>query len=215
MTSCTPTTNIISTDMVTSTETVTKISQMNPTVYLEQLLILDKCENPCWLGIEPGTASDVKNIEETLIQFYGTEGVYTNPKANLMVFWRIRNFDFPQHGVVVLNEDKQVVYTQVFFDENQITVNNLISAIGEPEYVLLIGYNQPQGFRCDEIWGLLYLQSGIEVLTEKTAESIKQSLFIHYIGIEEPSTLNEKHWWSDPALYKAVQWKGYNNYCVN
>ncbi len=176
---------------------------------------MNQCKNPCWLGIEPGMTLDVKAIEETLIQEYGEEGVYTNPKASLSVFWRLRNIDFPQHGAAVLNEDKQVVYTQVFFDENRITIDNLISAIGEPEYVLLHGYNSPQNFRCDGIWGVLYLKTGLEILTIQTAETIKKSQFIGYIGIEKPSTLNDEHWWSDPYIYKTVEWKGYGNYCVS
>ena len=193
-------------------ENLGKTSQLNPTAYLEQTLISDKCENPCWLGIEPGTASNLENIEEILIRFYGNENVYRSPKAHQIVYWRIINSDFSQHGAVVLDEDNQITYIQVFFNEGRITVDNLISVIGEPEYVLLVGDNRPHGFRCDGVWGMLYLQSGIEVLTESTPESIKQSQFIYYIGIEKPSTLTDKHY---PDGYKAVQWEGYRHYCEN
>jgi hypothetical protein len=193
-----------------------KKSQPNPATYLEQTLTVNKCKNPCWLGIEPRMSSNMKDIEEILSQFYGNENVYTNFKASRTVFWRVTNTDFPQHGSVVLDENNQVVHTQIFFDDYyRITVDNLISIIGEPEYVLLISHSYPQGFRCDGIWGILYPKSGLEVLISRTTESIKQSQFIGYIGIEKPSTLDDKHWWSDSAIYKTVQWEGYNNYCVN
>lgn len=192
-----------------------QLSQSHPVAYLEQTLTVSKCKNPCWLGIEPGTTSDVKHIEEILIQFYGEESVYTNPKASLVVFWRVNDIGLPQHGAAVLNENKEIVYTQVFFDEYRITIDNLISAIGEPQYVLLHGYNSQQDFHCDGIWGVLYLENGLEILTIRTTESIRQSQFIGYIGIEEPSTLNGNHWWSNPYTYKTVEWKGYGNYCIN
>ena len=198
------------------TSCIPKKSQLNPVTYLEQLLTVNTCKNPCWLGIEPSTTFDVKDIQEILIQFYGNENVFIDPKANRTVFWRITNTDFPQHGSVVLDEDKKVVHTQVFFDdEYHITVGNLISVIGEPEYVLLISHSYPQDFRCDGIWGILYPQSGLEVLISQTTESIEQSQFIGYIGIEKPNLLDDKHWWSDSTTYMTVQWEGYNNYCVN
>ncbi len=190
--------------------------QYDPNTYIRKTLISDKCANPCWLGIEPGATSNVEHIKEVLAQFYGNENVFIPPKASQTVDWSIKNTTFPQRGVIALNQDKRVVYTQVFFDENRITIDNLISAIGEPEYVLLIGYNSPQGFQCNAIWGVLYLQKGLEIMTDQTTKSaFKRSQIIDYIGIEVPSTLNDKHWWSDPTLAKTAKWKGYGDYCVN
>ena len=198
-----------------ATSCVSKNSQSNPAIYLEQTLTANKCKNPCWLGIEPRMSSNLKDIEEILSQFYGNENIYTNFKASRTVFWKVANTDFPQHGAVDLDENNQVIDIQIFFDDDyRIKVENLISAIGEPEYVLLHGYNSPQGFRCHGIWGVLYLKTGLEILTIQTHESIKQLQLISYIGIVKPSTLNDKHWWSDPYTYKTVEWKGYGNYCV-
>ena len=99
----------------------------------------------------------MKDIKEILIQFYGNEAnVYINPKASRTVFWSITNTDFPQHGSVDLDENNQVIDVQVFFDdEYRVTVGNLISVIGEPEYVLLVSHSYPQDFRCAGIWGIL------------------------------------------------------------
>jgi hypothetical protein len=155
-----------------------------------------------------------KAFKEVLSQFYGRENVYISPKASQSIHWRTTT-TFPQRGVVLLDQNKQVVSIQVFFTENQITIDNLISKIGEPDYVLLHGYNSPHDFRCDGIWGMLYIQSGLGVVTEQTTGSIKQTQFIYYIVIDKPSTFNDKHWWSNSTFYETVKWEGYNNYCAS
>ena len=187
--------------------------QPNPTAYLKQQLVSNNCSNSCWLGIEPGIPTDLDSIEKALSQSYGIENVYTPPKPNQSILWSVTDSTFPQHGAVALNQNNQVANIQVFFDEKQITIGDFVSAIGEPDYVLLIGVNSSQGFQCNAIWGMLYLHTGLEVLTDQTIDSIENSQFIGYIGIEQPSDIEEKHWWSDPSIYKVTEWHGYGNYC--
>jgi hypothetical protein len=183
--------------------------------FLQNAMITQKCRNACWFGIEP-EITDPNNVREILVIQYGDKNVDIPSKKYLSAGWKTNDNLFPQHGSVVISE-KGVVEISVFFENHSITFENFITAIGQPEVVLISGAKTPEGFRCDGIWGVLYPKIGLEVLVTLSDDigTLEKSQNIGYIGIIKPWTPNENNWLVREYTSKLVEWNGFGDYCPN
>ena len=180
--------------------------------YLQKAMISQKCQNACWFGIEPENTNP-KDVPNILTSQYGNENVNVLSES-LSAGWSTSDPLFLQHGNVVINE-KGVVEISVFFEEGSVAFENLITAVGQPEVVLLTGAKTQESFRCDGVWGVLYPKIGLEVMVTLNDEigTLEKSQVIGYIGIIKPWVPNENNWLVSEYTSKLVAWNGFGDYC--
>ncbi len=176
------------------------------------MIVSDTCKNACWYGIEP-EKTDPNDVYRILAKQFGTKNVNDSE-------WKVTDSSFPQHGYVAIN-DNMVVGIYVFMDSKHITIGDFISAIGEPEYVLVASFPKNSGIPC-YAWGLLYPKIGLEVHIEQPEINstssggigiVSESRSIIWIGIDKPWTVNEQKF--DDNFYKFPSWNGLGDYCSN
>jgi hypothetical protein len=189
---------------------------------IKDVIRLDGCKKPCWLGIEQGIALEIDSVEHILKSYYGEKNaninndVGKNPTFGFhSVVWRIdtKSDTIPlQYGSVTLNKDGQVDSIDVWLEEQWFTVGDLISLVGEPDLAVMINVNNyPGGSPCD-VWKLHYPDIGLSVIVwqDESTGKIEKSSHIASLFFTKPWLASET---AENKLFdKLVKWNGYGDY---
>lgn len=173
------------------------------------MMTQNKCENACWAGIQP-EITEPESVQRILNKYYGDKNVSTTNGDDWSVIgWTNADSTTPPYSGGVVIKDNYVSRIEVYFET--LIVEDVISAIGEPEVVLVMPNSSiPQ---CYGIWSLFYSSTGLELelgqdgLLESTDKVFK-------LVIGKPLSQDSERLPKMPEYYRMLSWQGYNHdYC--
>ncbi|MFN8382864.1 MAG: hypothetical protein U0V02_13025 [Anaerolineales bacterium] len=183
-----------------------------PDYDLKKYLMPSSHSTCCWSGISPETTTKSVAID-MLTRLYDAQNIFVSNTPVVWIHWKSNSTDFSRDGAVQIENDK-VYKIHVYFSDKTVMVENLLTSIGEPDFVnLVISGNPP---KCDGAF-ISYPQLGLEVtlyLAAGKSVGVKGDQFISGFIIGTSWTPKDKEWfqilWSDSI---KMQWNGYREYC--
>ncbi|MBK9925467.1 MAG: hypothetical protein IPP66_09265 [Anaerolineales bacterium] len=167
---------------------------------LQENLRSDNCIPLCWEGIQPGLTSS-ESAKEILIEKYGEERI--SIEENWIDF-SANNDDLLNKGSFSINKE---VVQEVYISLNEmISVDDLLSVLGNPTYVLVDGVNECLG---SHLW---FMDDGIFAHIDNPdtpSKGITKTQYVLLLRLTAVDAIDESQ------IYDAnlIKWDGYKDYC--
>jgi hypothetical protein len=195
------------------------VNQPSHKTYIQMMMRSAKCTNACWLGIEAGMNLEAKDTFVILGNYYGNENVYYPDYSNIesSVGWITWDEDvsplFLEKGFINFTNGKQVNTITIIFQNDQISVSDLVLAFGKPELTTIVNPDAETkiGIPCS-LRRLLYPKIGLGVIVEGTIETS----YVAMMYISKPYTVNQDNFSGMSAEKEtSIKWDDRNKYCLN
>lgn len=191
------------------TATLQVTTSMIPTPSSWDVLHLNICASPCWLGITPGETSG-DEAEEILKSYYHVEKAEKEVKDTVFLEWEFAQGDsLPRSTITVRHNLVESIHLGV--PDGNISVSDVISHFGEPEFVWwAFTERHPPANGCGENMVLSYPDYTLIILPENSdIISITPITSVMVIEFQSRFSLPSISDWTPP-----IKWAGYEGeYC--